>query len=178
MGCAQHQQLEESGGNAATALKERYTPEDRAGAHAGARALKETYGNGVLLHGHRVDYSMACRQNPTDPDQARITLEATWDPEAQRAAVREVVGRPVGGRGSQLNFIRDPTAVVHAARRLLGVLVAHHSDDTWGTEPEAVARQGYDPWMRLNELAGWRIDEGKGPPPERNFEQPGGANSM
>ena len=63
---------------------------------------------------------------------------------------------------------------MHVARTLLGLLVAHYSDDTWGIEPEAVARQGYNYWMRLNELVGWRVDEDKSPPPERIFELLGG----
>ena len=164
----------ESGGNAATALKERYTPEDLTGAQALTRTLNEVFGGSVLLQGYRVDYSMAFRQDPTDPSQIRMTLEATWNPESQRAEILEVFGQPFGGKGSQFNFIRDPTAMVHAARVLLGVLVCHYSDDTWGIEPEAVARQGYDLWMRLNALVGWRVDEEKSPPPERVFQLLGG----
>eukprot|EP00969_Alexandrium_andersonii_P158385 6997445-Alexandrium_andersonii.AAC.1 len=97
-------------------MRERYTPDDLTTAYAPTRVLKETFGSTVRLAGYRADYEMAFRQNPTHPDQAMLTLEATWDPEAQKVRVLEVYGQPFGGKGSQFHFIQGPTAMVHFAR--------------------------------------------------------------
>ena len=81
---------------------------------------------------------------------ARVLMP--WGPEAQKATVLEVFGQPFGGKGSQFNFIRDPTAMVHAARKLLGgpgrTLQRRHMGQVVGrgsslsVRAEAVGREG------------------------------------
>ena len=83
----------ESGGNAATAMRERYTPDDLTTVYATVRALKEALGEDTVLAAYKADYEMAFRQPPTAPTQAHITLEAVWDPTQQKTRVLEVFGQ-------------------------------------------------------------------------------------
>ena len=164
----------ESGGNSATAMRERYMPDDLTTAYNVVRILRSATRKGTILNAYKCDWSMAFRQTPTRPDQARLTLEATWNPQGRRVEILEVYGQPFGGKGSQYNFIRDPAALVHFGRQFLGLVIAHYADDTWGIEPEATCLQAYTLWKELHKLTGWKLDEGKSPPPARTCTLLGG----
>ena len=158
-----------SGGNAATSMVERYTPEDLNQAASLVRVLKEAFGAQTPLQGYRADYAMAFRQCPTAPEQAMFTMELFWDPHKRRARALKVYGQPFGGKGSQMNYVRDPAAMVAIGRSKLGLLISHYSDDSWAIEPEAVAASSHKTWLELNDLIGWQLDPDKSPPPAAAF---------
>ena len=64
----------ESEGNAATAMREGYMPDDVTTAYNVVRALKPALGQDTVLNAYKCDWAMAVRQTPTRPDQAALTL--------------------------------------------------------------------------------------------------------
>ena len=125
----------EGQGHSAAAMRERYMPDDLTTAYNVVRILKAATGKSTILRAYKCDWSMAFRQTPTRPDQAHLTLEATWNPHGRRAENWRSSGNCFGGKGSQYNFIRDPALLAHFGRHFLGLVVGHYSDDTWGIEP-------------------------------------------
>ena len=83
--------------------------------------------------------------------------------------VIETLGQPFGCAGAQYNYVRDPHAVVHFARTMLKILASHYTDDVWGIEVEATAKQAHGLILELNNLIGWVIDYDKSPTPQGTF---------
>ena len=167
--CRNISDWKKSGGNAATELREKYTPEDLSQAYAIVRIWKEAMGALCPLKGYRVDYAMAFRQNPRHPIEALLTLELAWNPHTQKVVVIKTLGQAFGGKGAQMNYVRDPAAMVAIGRNYLALAISHFSDDTWSIEPSFSAGSSYTCWLELNDLIGWRYDLDKSPPPTCTF---------
>ena len=166
--------LKASGANDTVEVMRKYCPEDLVYAWALHRALREALPQRTRIMGYRADWEMAFRQCPTDPSQAKFLVELQWNPEWKSPCAIESDGQPFGGKAPQFNFIRDPQAMVAIGREILGLLVCHYTDDTWGLEPAYAAHHAWSIWMELHKLVGWRLDAAKSPPPAFTFRLLGG----
>ena len=72
-------------------------PDDLTTAYNVIRVFRAVTPGHTILNAYKCDWAMAFRQTPTHPDQAKITLEAAWNPHRRRAEVLEVYGQPFGG---------------------------------------------------------------------------------
>ena len=158
-----------SQGNDTVALSEKYSPEDLSTAHAVVRILRGIFPKGTHLHGSRIDWEMAFRQDPLWPGHGDCHYELVWNPHLCRVQWVRPLGGAFGNKAAQSNFVEHPHFICHFVRVRLAILLCHYSDDMWNVEPAQAAGQAHSLVLELMDLVGWRYDKKKNPPPAQSF---------
>ena len=172
--CRNIDNLKSSGGNFTVSSSEAYTPDDLDAARNAVRMCKELWGPDVVLAGFTSDYSGAFRQSPQAPQMVPYMWSAVWHPHWQEVVLLKNLGQVFGGSGSQMNYVRDPSAMCAIMRYFFDMPMFHYSDDAWCVERHDTASSAWFCWVRVNNLIGWRLDMDKSPHPSSDWRLLGG----